>query len=150
MKRFVPLAMAVLGVAACQDASGPAPQARPAAPYAVDATQGIAIPGDYIITLRDNVTDVDGVARSLSALHKGALKHLYKSALKGFAVQNISPAAAAAIAADPRVERVEADQAMTAISTESPATWGIDRIDQNGLPLDSDHNYTNDDSNAND
>jgi len=148
MKRFVPLAVAVLGVAACQDASGPAPQARPAVPYAVDAAKGIAIPGDYIITLRDNVTDVDGVARSLSALHKGALKHLYKSALKGFAVQNISPAAAAAIAADPRVERVEADQVMTAIGTESPATWGIDRIDQNVLPLDNAYNYTNDGSNV--
>jgi subtilisin family serine protease len=148
MKRLVPLAVAVLGITACQDASGPAPLARPSAPYAVNAARGIAIPGDYIITLRDNVTDVDGVARSLSALHRGALKHLYKSALKGFAVQNISEAAAAAIAADPRVERVEADQVMTAIGTESPATWGIDRIDQNALPLDNTYSYANDGSNV--
>src|SRR5436853_3609590 len=148
MKRFVPLAAAVLAVAACQDASGPASYARPTAPASVNAAKAVPIPGDYIITLHDNVTDVDGVARSLSGLHKGALKHLYKSALKGFAVQNISEAAAAAIAADPRVERVEADQVMTAVGTESPATWGIDRIDQSALPLDNSYTYANDGSNV--
>ena len=148
MKRFVPLAVAVLAVAACQDASGPASYARPTAPASVNAAKAVPIPGDYIITLRDDVTDVDGVARSLSALHKGALKHLYKSALKGFAVQNISEAAAAAIAADPRVERVEADQVMSAVGTESPATWGIDRIDQSALPLDNSYTYANDGSNV--
>src|SRR5438132_8441751 len=148
MKRFVPLAVAVLAVAACQDASGPASYARPTAPASVNAANAVPIPGDYIITLHDDVTDVDGVARSLSGLHKGALKHLYKSALKGFAVQNISEAAAAAIAADPRVERVEADQVMTAVGTESPATWGIDRIDQSALPLDNSYTYANDGSNV--
>src|SRR5437868_7580712 len=150
MKRFVPLAVAALVVTACRDASGPAPQARPAAPSAVDAARGVPIPGDYIITLRDNVTDVDGVAASITGLHKGALKHLYKSALKGFAVQNISEAAAVAIAADSRVLRVEADQVMTAVGSgsESPATWGIDRIDQNAAALDNTYNYGNDGSNV--
>ena len=148
MKRLVTLAVTALAVAACQDASAPASRARLAAPYTADAARGVAIPGDYIVTLRDNVTDVEGVARSISGLHKGALKHLYKAALKGFAVQNISDAAAAAIAADPRVERVEADQVMTAIGTESPATWGIDRIDQNALPLNNTYVYANDGSNV--
>ncbi len=148
MKRFVPFAVAVLAVGACRDASGPASYARPAAPVGVNAAKGVPIPGDYIVTLRDNVADVDGVARSLTGLHKGALTHLYKSALKGFAVQNISEAAAAAIAADPRVERVEADQVMTAVGSESPATWGIDRIDQSALPLDNTYNYGNDGSNV--
>src|SRR5438552_9513701 len=148
MKRFVPLAVAVLAVAACQDASGPASYARPTAPASVNAAKGVPIPGDYIITLHDDVTDVDGVARSLSGLHKGALKHLYKAALKGFAVQNISEAAAAAIANDSRVLRVEADQVMTAITTQSPATWGIDRIDQNAPTLDNSYTYNNDGSNV--
>src|SRR5437868_3558449 len=148
MKRFVPLAVAALVVTACRDASGPAPQARPAAPSAVDAARGVPIPGDYIITLRDNVANVDAVAASISGLHKGALKHLYKSALKGFAIHNITEAAAAAIASDPRVARVEADQVMTVVGTEDPATWGIDRVDQNALPLDNTYNYANDGSNV--
>ncbi len=148
MKRFVTLAVAVLAVTACQDASGPASRSHLVAPLTADAVRGVPIPGDYIVTLRDNVSDVDEVARSISGLHKGALKHLYKAALKGFAVQNISEAAATAIAADPRVERVEADQVMTIVGTESPATWGIDRVDQNALPLDNKYNYANDGSNV--
>src|SRR6476660_5871301 len=90
MKRFVPLAVAALVVTACRDASGPAPELRLVAPRTVSAARGVPIPGDYIITLRDNIADVDAVAASISGLHKGALKHLYKSALKGFAIQNIS------------------------------------------------------------
>jgi subtilisin family serine protease len=144
MKRLVALAATALAISACQDASGPGP-APAAIRYTVvnSATSG-PIPGDYIVTFRDNVTDVSGAAQSISGLHKGALKHVYKSALKGFAVQNISEAAAAAIARDPRVERVEADQVMTAIATtQTPATWGLDRVDQHSLPLDNSYTYNN-------
>jgi len=146
MKRLVTLAVAALAFTACQDASGPASELRPGAPSTVNAARSVPIPGDYIVTLRDNVTDVAGVAQSISGLHKGALKHLYKAALKGFAIQNISEAAAAAIASDPRVERVEADQVMTAIATQSGATWGIDRIDQRLLPLDQSYTDNTDGS----
>src|SRR5438045_9734280 len=37
---------------------------------------------------------------------------------------------------------------MTAIATESPATWGIDRVDQNALPLDNSYTYTTDGTNV--
>ena len=148
MKRLVPLAVAAIAITACQDASGPAGDARRVAPATINTAKGVPIPGDYIVTLRDNVNDVAGVAESISRVHKGSLKHLYKSALKGFAVQNLSEAAAAAIANDPRVERVEADQVMTAILTQSPATWGIDRVDQRARPLDNSYTYSNDGSNV--
>src|SRR5205085_9152600 len=36
----------------------------------------------------------------------------------------------------------------TTIGAESPATWGIDRIDQNALPLDNTYAYANDGSNV--
>ena len=144
MKRLVPFAVAMLAFTACQDASGPASELSPVAPTAVKAAKGVPIPGDYIVTFRDDVTNVAAVAQSISGLHKGALKHLYKSALKGFAVQNISAAAAAAIASDPRVTRVEADQVMTAIATQTGATWGIDRIDQAALPLSTTYTYNAD------
>lgn len=144
MKRLVPLAVAALAFTACRDASGPASELRATAPTAVNAARGVPIPGDYIVTFRDNVGDVGSVAQSIAGLHKGALKHLYRSALKGFAVQNISAAAAAAIAADPRVLRVEEDQVMTAITTQPGATWGIDRVDQPDLPLSTTYDYSND------
>jgi subtilisin family serine protease len=141
MKRAVTLAVATLAFTACHDASGPASAVRTIPFSAASAAKSAPIPGDYIVTLRDNVSDVAAVAKAISGLHKGALKHVYKAALKGFAVQNISEAAAAAIAADPRVERVEADQVMTAIATETGATWGIDRIDQRTLPLSGTYDY---------
>ena len=148
MKRLVPLAVAALAFTACQDASGPASELGPTVPTAVNTARGVPIPGDYIITFRNDVDDVAAVAQSISGLHKGALKHVYKSALKGFAVQNISDAAAAAIAADPRVVRVEADQVMTAIDTQTGATWGLDRVDQRDLPLNGTYIYGNDASNV--
>lgn len=147
MKKLASFAVAALAFTACQDASGPATQ-RLAIPTMVNAAKSAPIPGDYIVTLRDDVGDVAGVAKSIAGLHKGALKHLYKSALKGFAVQNISEAAAAEIAGDPRVVRVEADQVMTTIATQAGATWGLDRVDQRSLPLDNGYTYSNDASNV--
>ncbi|HJQ12208.1 MAG TPA: S8 family serine peptidase [Gemmatimonadaceae bacterium] len=134
MKRFVPLAVAALAVAACQDASGPTP-ARPAAPSTANAAKGAPLPGDYIVRLRDDVVGVQSIAQSIAGLHKGQLKHIYQSALKGFAVRNLSDAAAAAIAADPRVLYVEQDQEFHAVTTTpnpqlNPPSWGLDRIDQ--------------------
>jgi subtilisin family serine protease len=148
MKRAVTLAVAVLALTACRDASGPESAARTIPFSAVNAARSGPIPGDYIVTFRDDVTDVAAAAQSISGFHKGALKHVYKSALKGFAVQNISAADAAAIASDPRVVRVEADQVMTANApvTQTPATWGLDRVDQHTLPLDNSYTYNNDGS----
>ena len=142
MKRFV-LAVAALAFTACNDASGPASDLRPGAPNTVNASKGVPIPGDYIVTLRDDAGDAKTVARSMAGLHRGALKHLYKSALKGFSIQNISEATAEAIARDPRVVRIEADQIMTAIGTQTPATWGLDRVDQRSQPLDNSYTYNN-------
>jgi subtilisin family serine protease len=143
MKRAVTLAVAAVAFTACQDASGPDSPARAVPFSAVNAARDVPISGDYIVTFRNDVTDVSAVAQSISGLHKGALKHIYKSALKGFAVQNISAAAASAIAGDPRVARVEADQVMTALGIQTPATWGLDRVDQHNLPLDNSYSYNN-------
>jgi subtilisin family serine protease len=148
MKRLVPLTVAAVAFVACQDASGPKSEMVRTTPQAASAAKNTPIPGDYIVTFRDDVGDVAAAAQSISGLHKGALKHLYKSALKGFAIQNITEAAAAAIATDPRVVRVEADQVMTAIASQSPATWGLDRVDQRALPGDNTYTYNNDGSNV--
>jgi len=134
MKRFVPLAVAAFAISACQDASGPAPTELRAPLTASDAKGG-PLPGDYIVRLRDDVTAVQSVAQSIAGLHNGQLKHIYNSALRGFAVRNLSPAAAASIAADPRVLYVEPDQEYHAVTSTpnpqlNPPSWGLDRIDQ--------------------
>jgi subtilisin family serine protease len=148
MQRWTALAAAALVVAACHDATGPSSEARPAPPSVVSVSKNAPIPGSYIVTLRDDLTDqdVDNSARSLASLHKGALKHVYKAALKGFAVSNLSESELASLSLDPRVTRIEADQVMTAITVQTPVTWGLDRVDQRTLPLSNSYTYNADGS----
>jgi subtilisin family serine protease len=42
---------------------------------------------------------------------------------------------------DPNVAYVEADQTVGLVATQSPATWGLDRIDQRNLPLSNSYTY---------
>lgn len=132
MKKWITLAALAVGIVSCTDANRAPTEAILSAPRTAQQTD---VAGAYIVTLKGDVDDVDDVAKKIAGQHLGKLKHVYKAALKGFLIENLPEAAAAAIASDPRVLRVEADQVMTAIATQSGATWGLDRIDQNSLPL---------------
>ena len=46
-----------------------------------------------------------------------------------------------ALTNDPRVDYVEPDQVFHTLATQTPATWGLDRIDQRDLPLNNTYNY---------
>lgn len=128
---------------ACSES--PAPTSAPLfAAARVTAAAKSGIEDSYIVTFRADA-DADAVAKDLGLKHNGKIKHLYKAALKGAAYE-MSAADAAALAADPRVTSVEQDQVMTADVTQSPATWGIDRVDQRSLPLDNSYTYNNDGS----
>ncbi|MEA2460794.1 MAG: hypothetical protein QOH90_971 [Actinomycetota bacterium] len=94
----------------------------------------------YIVVFKNSVSD-PGSARNEQARANGAsVKHVFKSVLKGYSAE-MSDAAAARIASDPRVDYVEADQAMHAVATQSNPTWGLDRIDQRNLPLNASYTY---------
>ncbi len=105
------------------------------------------INGQYIIVLEDRYDDVAGIADELSVKHRGKIKHLYDKALKGFAAE-ISDADASALADDPRVKYVEEDGIASLDTTQTGATWGIDRIDQRNLPLDGNYTYNTTASNV--
>lgn len=124
--------------AACSDPSSPvAPAESPVlqVPRAV-ASSNAPIPDEYIVVFDDSEVDPVGRARALVAQQQGELKHTYQHALKGFSAR-MSPQAAAALARAPGIKRVEADVAMHATETVVPISWGLDRIDQTALPLNS-------------
>ena len=144
MKRKFLVATALV-LAACQDASAPTSRLSPAAaagaPDAAAVGQSSAPrPGHYIVVFRDGVANASGLAKSLVAAHNGVLEHSYQYAIKGFAAQ-LSDAAVESLRLHPDVAYVEQDGIMSAITTQTSATWGIDRIDQRDLPLSTTYSY---------
>ncbi|MGH7617594.1 MAG: S8 family peptidase, partial [Gemmatimonadaceae bacterium] len=101
----------------------------------------MARPGHYIVVFKSGVTDVPGLARSLVSAHNGTLEFTYLHAIQGFAA-GLSASAASALAAHPDVALVEPDAIVALVSTETNATWGLDRVDQRNLPLSSSYTYT--------
>ena len=141
MRKPFSLAVAALALTACADAPS-APVAAPDAPTFARAVDGDAIPDRYIVTFTGDVSDVPGLTRRLAAAHGASVRYVYGTAVRGFAAR-MSAGAAEALARNPQVARVEQDQVMTASTTQTGATWGIDRIDQASLPLSKTFTYTN-------
>src|SRR5688500_13284695 len=89
------------------------------------------VPEQYIVVLTDDVAeeDVDSVAVDLAGRHAGLVERVYSKAIKGFAVK-MSEGMARKLAEHPAVEYVEEDGEVSIDTTQSGATWGLDRIDQ--------------------
>ena len=98
--------------------------------------------GRYIVTLRDSVADPAAVARQHAGLLGGRVSQVYSHALKGYAA-TLPQVLLTRLIADPRVLSIEADGIMRADTTQTGATWGIDRIDQRNLPLSGTYTYKN-------
>ncbi len=96
----------------------------------------------YIVVLDDSVASVPAVAQEHARRFGGDLQFVYTHALKGYAV-SLPDGAAAAIARLPFVRYVEPDSTYTADTTESPVTWGLDRIDQRNRPLSNSYTFSN-------
>ena len=111
-----------------------------------------AIPGSYIVVLNDgaardadapdvSLPSVADVAQDMAFLYGARPTFVYDAALLGFAAR-MSAERAQDLSDDPRVAYVEEDQVMEAVVTQNNATWGLDRIDQRNLPLNTTYIYT--------
>jgi subtilisin family serine protease len=105
-----------------------------------------AVAGQYIVVLKKAEKDseapsVSKAARSLEARHGVRAEQLYEHALRGFVMRG-SEKQALALAEDPDVAYVVEDSWVEASTTQTNATWGLDRINQRYRPLDSTYTYT--------
>src|SRR3989449_1397905 len=146
-RRAVLLTAALL-LAACQDTSTPFQPAghQPPAAIGLPGLPGLST-SRYIVVFTDAVTDPVGLAQTLVATYNGSLLHTYTAALKGFAA-TLPDVAVPLLQLEPLVSYVEPDQTIRADGTEDMDAngdpWGLDRIDQQALPLSGTYTYTSD------
>ncbi|QGL50156.1 S8 family serine peptidase [Micromonospora terminaliae] len=140
--RSVLVGMAALTMLA---AASPASAAEPTG--TIRAAGGpTAVADSYLVVLKDSAVAPSRVAETahrLTARHGGTVARTWRAALRGFEV-NVGATAAARIAADPAVAYVEQNHTVTIAGTQTnPPSWGLDRIDQRNLPLNSSYTYPN-------
>src|SRR5215216_1935518 len=105
------------------------------------ADSATAIPGRYIVVFKPGTPAESVSAEAENARGLGAqVDFVYESALTGFA-GNIPEQALLGLSHNPNVDFIEADQVITIDTTQSPATWGLDRIDQHNRPLTNSYTY---------
>ncbi|BCY09903.1 S8 family serine peptidase [Actinoplanes sp. L3-i22] len=122
--------VAGLGTPAAADPAGPV----------LYADSPAAVPGRYIVTLKDRAS-IGDQASTLTRRFGGRVRHVYDQVQHGFSTA-MTERQAVALAADPAVASVEQVQRITVQDTQSnPPNWGDDRIDQRALPLDKTFTY---------
>ena len=130
-------------------ADKPQPQQAPSAAASDDGRApllGTSADDRYIVVLDKDATKGNLRAAKSDVRADGAkVTHTYTTVLDGFAAK-LPPQALKGLRNNPNVAYIEPDRAVQLADTQSPATWGIDRIDQRDLPLSN--SYTFDQSGA--
>jgi subtilisin family serine protease len=105
-----------------------------------DVAAGEVIPGRYIVRFASS----SSVGIAASTLSVG-VRAVFSNAIDGF-VADLSDDDLASLRDNPNVIGIEPDTVVAVntdvVSPQLNATWGLDRIDQRGLPLNAQYNFT--------
>ena len=95
------------------------------------AESSTAIPGQFIVVMKPGArANAQRIAAVAEARGLGAqVIAEYSTALKGFAAR-LPQQALDRLRANANIDYIQADQTVGLVATQSPATWGLDRIDQ--------------------
>ncbi|MBT2418140.1 S8 family peptidase [Streptomyces sp. ISL-22] len=101
-----------------------------------------AVADSYIVNLKaDHARSGSKAGRALVEKYGADIERTYKTALNGYAIE-ASEAEAKALAADPAVASVVQNRTFSINATQTnPPSWGLDRVDQKNLPLNSSYTY---------
>lgn len=134
------LALAV-GAAGVVMAPASGAESRPHAAEVRGVDAKGAIKDRYIVTFEKGTrrADVDG-ARDRAKRDGGRIHFEYRKVLNGFAA-DLPAKAVERLRNNPRIELIEADQEVQASATQPDPPWGLDRIDQRALPLNTSYAY---------
>lgn len=106
------------------------------------------IPNRYIVVFEDwaagalgDESNAVAVAEELAIVYGGTIDKIFRHAINGYSVE-MSPKEADELSRDARVKYVEEDGVVSIDTTQTNATWGLDRIDQRDMPLNGTYVYT--------
>lgn len=136
MRRMTGLLIAAvaLGVSACGEVVPPTEPMGPSFARAGGAQERV------IVVFHENTANPRGLAQQLAGAAGGELTYTYEHAIKGFA-GSFPAAALDGIRRNPHVAYIELDGEVTISTTQTNATWGLDRIDQRDRPLNGTYVY---------
>ncbi|MGW0931775.1 S8 family peptidase [Streptomyces sp. NPDC002644] len=99
-----------------------------------------AVKGSYIVTLKSDTKANTAKGKGVAEKHGAEVEKTFRKAVNGYTIE-ATEAEAAKLAADPAVALVEQNRTFTTQATQTNPTWGLDRIDQTSLPLNSSYTY---------
>lgn len=117
------------------------PQKETASSEAPVLKKSNGVPGSYIVVLKSSLSNSEIQIADLILKYIFKTEFQYNNAIKGFASQ-LTDNQVTALAKDLRIAYIEQDQYVQIVTTQTNATWGLDRIDQRTLPLNAQYTYT--------